>query len=90
MVTNMYISIIYSFIKQDYMQGSSSPRKKLVANCFPITVHSDESSAVGQSLKLRQAEALYDACFVTGAEVLLRHPLIVDFRNQSVNVLWSK
>lgn len=75
MLTNMYISIICSFIKQDYMQGTSSSRKKLVASCFPITVRSDESLAVGQSLKLRQAEALYNACFATGAGVLLRHPL---------------
>lgn len=75
MLTNMYISIICSFIKQDYMQGTSSSRKKLVASCFPITVHSDESLAVGQSLKLRQAEALYNACFAIGAGVLLRHPL---------------
>lgn len=58
------------------MQGSSSSRKKLVASCFHITVHSDESLAVGHaSLKLRQAEALCNICFAAGAGVLLRHPL---------------
>lgn len=75
-MTNIYISIIYSFIKQDYIQGSSSSGKKLVASCFHITVHSDESLAVGRaSLKLRQAEALCTICSATGAGVLLRHPL---------------
>jgi len=76
MVTNTYISIIYSFIKQDYIQGSSSSSRKLVACCFHITVHREESLAVGHaSLKLRQAEALCYICFATGTGVLLRHPL---------------
>lgn len=63
MVTN--ITIMDSFIKKYYTPGSSSSRKKLVANCFHITVHSDESTAVGHaSLKQgRLRNVVLSECF---------------------------
>lgn len=70
MVTN--ITIMDSFIKQDYTQGSSSTRKKLVAICFHITVHSDESAAVAMQALSKADWGVW--CSVPH-QVLLRHPL---------------
>lgn len=69
MVTNK--TIMDSFIKQDYTQGSSSSRKKLVAGCFPITVHSDGFTAVGHA-SLKQGR-LRNVVLSISHQVLLRH-----------------
>lgn len=68
-----HVTIMDSFIKQDYTQDSSSSRKKLVASCFHITVHSDESTAVGPA-SLKQGR-LRNVALSVSHRVLLRHPL---------------
>lgn len=91
MVTIIYISIIYPFIKQDYIQGSSSSRKKLVASRFHITVQSDKSLAVGHaSLKLCQAEALHSMFHSWNRSISEAPSAMVNFKNQGVSILLRK